>query len=465
MRKILAILLSFQCFLSSCKTTNNSARIASAEGKAPLPPNVSQDFIDAWRDYVSMYSKSKSSSVYLNNPDAKYAIFGDGQAPYEVQDFDPDASLASDDYRVKDDPNYDPGCAPTFVAASPEVPYQGTVVMFHGYTACPQQYYELARRLTKLGYHAIIPLLPGMGRAPTPASPAVGKPIAMKDAGAYYGAYIPTGAQWDRWQKYTVYINSLVALLPGRKQVVGLSGGAAVANYASIVQEGLYERGLFQSAFYQIPHSYIDQKLANRNGVLGRVEQKVASWVSGGLYSFQNFLITWNSNMTVSWGQHCYDQTRGSNGHRGRRGTCDFTAANLEGLINFGRFVVKFTADNASIRATWPSMQWVSVEFDTGADTDMERQVYQSLQSSKASDTSICFYRDIPHSSFSVADNPGLNMYWLPSYYDHTISYIQYGQFWPNGSQSKEYEGNPPNYYSLCRIPEADLPSDLKGKR
>ena len=44
------------------------------------------------------------------------------------------------------------GCEPTRFSSPANVPYRGVVILFHGFTACPQQYFELSPHLAAEGY-------------------------------------------------------------------------------------------------------------------------------------------------------------------------------------------------------------------------------------------------------------------------------------------------------------------------
>ena len=52
-------------------------------------------------------------------------------------------------------------CFPTKYEA--HGPSRGTVILLHGFTACPQQFFEIGKKLSHIGYRVYIPLLPGHG--------------------------------------------------------------------------------------------------------------------------------------------------------------------------------------------------------------------------------------------------------------------------------------------------------------
>lgn len=54
------------------------------------------------------------------------------------------------------------GCEPYYKLAKGNV--KGSVMLFHGYSSCPQQYDELSVQLADKGYNVFIHLLPGHGK-------------------------------------------------------------------------------------------------------------------------------------------------------------------------------------------------------------------------------------------------------------------------------------------------------------
>lgn len=90
-----------------------------------------------------------------------------------------------------------------------------TVVMFHGYTACPMQYKELAARLHDAGLNAYVPRMPGHG-----CTDAEGNPT---------GSQIPNLRTAAEWNKFVQRTFMEAAELGAPVIAVGLSGGANVA--------------------------------------------------------------------------------------------------------------------------------------------------------------------------------------------------------------------------------------------
>ena len=77
------------------------------------------------------------------------------------------------------------GCQPRRYRPPPDVPRRGAVVAFHGFSACAQQFFQLAPLLATMGFDVLVPMLPGHGllRAPD---------------GTEQLDEVPTGANWAK---------------------------------------------------------------------------------------------------------------------------------------------------------------------------------------------------------------------------------------------------------------------------
>jgi hypothetical protein len=64
------------------------------------------------------------------------------------------------DYLSKlDSSSIQPNCFPKRVSPPSGTATQGTVILIHGYTACPQQFFAWADELAGRGYEVLMPLL------------------------------------------------------------------------------------------------------------------------------------------------------------------------------------------------------------------------------------------------------------------------------------------------------------------
>lgn len=92
---------------------------------------------------------------------------------------------------------------------------KGTVLLYHGYTAAPWQYTELADKLHAEGFHVYAPRLPGHGLAEADGKPSVKE--------------IPTTGELAEWDQFADEKFADAAALGAPVYTVGLSGGGNVA--------------------------------------------------------------------------------------------------------------------------------------------------------------------------------------------------------------------------------------------
>jgi len=92
---------------------------------------------------------------------------------------------------------------------------RGTVVMYHGYTAGPWQYREMAQRFHDAGYNVYVPRLPGHGY--------------VDDAGMGSGARIPAPGEGHEWEAFIERTYQDAASLGAPVYAIGLSGGGNAA--------------------------------------------------------------------------------------------------------------------------------------------------------------------------------------------------------------------------------------------
>ena len=301
----------------------------------------------------------------------------------------------------------------------------GTVIFFHGYTACSQQGRDLARLLVEAGYNVVVPLLPGQGRAPIPRlKTAVGRPAGtvftdisssmiaaqneIANMAAYYSDYLPSGV--DGKNQYIALVrlmNELMELAPGpSKSTVGLSVGGAMALLAPFEKGGeLYDRSLIISPYLSNAGRYAGQEGAQRGGrrdawsaVIRTAEHKFNEIYANSEYHSLKEIAKWAAgtenapfaNRTVSWGGGCYaensglfslsDEAASEIPHRyyvsrdviklgGRNGICDFKMKNGVSINAFGEYVTRMVKEHASSVIKRTKFQFVAIANDASADT------------------------------------------------------------------------------------------------
>lgn len=92
---------------------------------------------------------------------------------------------------------------------------KGTVLLYHGFTAGPWQYREMAQQFHDEGYHVYAPRMPGHGLAN-----ADGSPSSQRMPGARFTT---------RWSEFGQQTFEAASKLGAPVHAVGLSGGANVA--------------------------------------------------------------------------------------------------------------------------------------------------------------------------------------------------------------------------------------------
>lgn len=288
------------------------------------------------------------------------------------------------------------GCAPFALPANADQAYRGTVLLLHGYSACPQQYNEIAKELSAEGYAVLVPLLPGHGRAYT--VDANGKATDNISG-------LPTDSNYKDYGVFAKRMADIVAkAAPGNHAVMGLSVGGAIAASAAEQSPGTFKRVLLMNAFFDI---------ANGFGA-----------------ALVPFLGAIAPQFPYGWGDDC-EAERSS----GRAGICQMQITNLRAVQHFGQDTLK---NVASIKG---QVQIVGVEDDPAASDGAIEQAAQKIPGSSA-----CFFeKGVPHSLFSPQDNPGVNMYWLSDALSDTRNFIG------NGTPFVTAEASSETPYNRCK--------------
>lgn len=159
---------------------------------------------------------------------------------------------------------------------------KGVAVLYHGFSACPQQWDLIAPLLAQKGFDVLMPLNPGHGNS-------------FENPGSrircLYGCDGPTDnvsgfpVTIDDWTSYVNRINDIVSLASGDTHVVGgLSVGGTLAASAGLAkqQDGvtpLYSRQLIMNPMIEL-HGVIDAVLAIL-GHLPVVKEDFVGWGPG----------------------------------------------------------------------------------------------------------------------------------------------------------------------------------------
>lgn len=363
-------------------------------------------------------------------------------------------------------------CRPVFAKASRDVPYKGTAIFFHGYTACTQQFYEMRDNLNARGFHVLIPTLPGQGRAPAQVSGDT------PESRARYHEFIPR-IEKDGDEVYRDFVNAMndiVRKAPGERMIGGLSVGGALALGAVLQAPGLYQRALLLAPFFTVPPDNFWRPVEPENDGLrarwGAFYANAKLKIEGDL---RRAMITQKTDwipkdkQELRWGNGCYKQNT-----NGRAGICDTTLFHIAAVVKYSDSIRALANKKANTRnsvAPQTQIQIATVEFDDGSDTRATKGVYKSVQDNFKFKMDMCFYRGVPHSFLSRYDHPGMDMTWLPHFYDRANKFFVDGEFFDIDGVSKELIRDPglivqavgatfpkkdgnenaDDYYPLCR--------------
>ncbi len=258
---------------------------------------------------------------------------------------------------------------------------RGTVLLFHGYTACPQQYLELAELLAQQGYQVYVPLLPGHGRRYLNPHPRT-----FLSRGGDDIAQMP--GQYDV-ERYTQFADNLAALLlqePRQRIVGGLSLGASLALYTAWKHPEAAQRAFVLSPLWDVA------------GI-----NQVALPILGPTLPYQR----------VSWGASCEHERA-----LGRAGYCDFALTHVSAVQKLGRRLQQ------QAPAIAIPVQMVGVEQDGAA----SNAAIATMQARLPYAQTCWLPLGASHSMLSPQDNPTREMFWLPALKQQLLRFVTTGQ-------------------------------------
>ncbi len=360
--RVLGIVLLFSSFWFGCKTTGS--KLQSTEGMTPTAAQL-------WQKHVDLETGGK-----------------------KIQ----------------------PDCMPRFYPASPAVERRGMVMFFHGFTACPQQYFAISEMLADKGYDVYLPLMPGQGREPLDGPKGEKDnhgdlPSTDRDKNNPPNEYQDGDDENDRLQFFVKSMNEIAAATPGERIIVGLSGGGGLATGAAAAAPGLWARALLYAPYYKNPGA---------SGVLSAFLDQV-------MPGFVN-----------DWGPECKENRRSE---VGRAGLCMLTIGAVRAMTNYGVNAAK------RISQIKIPVQFVGVEADPTADNGAIHRAYEAI----ADRAQMCLYpKGVPHSIINPkSDAPKIkDPYWVPEMQEDSIAFIAEGKWFPvTDRRASEADYNLP----ICR--------------
>jgi hypothetical protein len=264
-------------------------------------------------------------------------------------------------------------CMPRLIEPNSDVPYRGTVVLLHAFTACPQQFVEISELLALQGYRTMLMLLPGHGHD-------------YSSAGSDNLGDLPVPRNWHRqYASLADRINGIMRFAAGERIIGGHSAGAVASLFVQLQSGDLYDRQLLFAPYFAPIEPMVDPQLQ------------------------QEFRYTCLAN-------------RGN----GRAGYCDFEQKHRDAMAALGSDVLNQVADTPSVIST----QVVAIRKDrfvepAGLNDFLAREAGTHT-------TAVCYLpEDVPHAMISQFDNRNTEMYWLDSVLNGAIRFITAGHSFP----------------------------------
>jgi len=296
-------------------------------------------------------------------------------------------------------------CVPRLIPAATTVKRHGAVIMFHGFSGCPQQYFTLAAQVAAHGYDVLLPLHPGHGmKLDSNGDDVLSRLPKSNDGQNGYG-------------EFAVRMNDIMARSPGEKIVVGFSLGGAIALNASLNAPNLYDRQLLLSPM-----------LAIRGGAF--VEGLIATL--GKAPGLRNMVVKpmGTRNLCEKWYA------------TGRAGFCDYRLKDVIALLEIEDINDTFYEEHPP---TLPIQIIIAGDEKFVSNPRIEKLVEQQR---KHGPISLCSLpEDVPHEMLSPYENRERHMHWLDGLLLGAVGFIVEGKF----LASEPNDEQPTPSASACR--------------
>jgi len=272
-------------------------------------------------------------------------------------------------------------------------------MLFHGFTACGQQFDQLVPLLTAVGYAVLVPLLPGHGTTSVRTK--------LVNAGSWYCPWCEkTELQEDfidlipdDYKEYQVFadrMNNIMAGAGGQTAVFGLSLGGAIAAYAGANLQ--YTRQMITAPMVQL------------------------GWGLDSLARFINW-VTFKAagRISIGWGEGCLKERK-----MGRAGLCNFKKKHVLAGRDLGSH--HFRALHAPLpNAATGAVQFVFVEGDGAVSSYWVQELAAKSGAGKETPFVCGLDAAVGHSFLSSYDNPEQNKYWLNEVTSDVAKYLVTG--------------------------------------
>jgi len=268
--------------------------------------------------------------------------------------------------------------------------YRGTALLYHGYSACTQQFDDFAPLLAAQGFDVLVPLIPGMGNnynssAPTPSR--LQCPFESMCAGYLDDVEgMPTSPQG--YVDFTARMNDIMRLTEGERVVAGISVGGTLAAYSGQFKQqdgsgkNIYDRQLIMNPMIEGANKGETTALRALNA---------------------NPLTR---NLWFGWGEGCRHERS-----LGRGGICTFKVNNAMAAADFGKH-------NAMdlLHAVNSSVVVIYDQGDPVVSTSAIRKMIKKYVDEQPRTVSSCLLNFTMHSMLSKWDDVGQSKWWMMSW-------------------------------------------------
>lgn len=271
-----------------------------------------------------------------------------------------------------------PPCEPQYHKGSGS--FAGTIMLFHGFTACPQQFDELLPLLTSKGFDVFMPLNPGHGYVAT-----TDRSGNVTD----YIAALPTAQ--NEYEAFAYEMHMIMQTTAQPRALMGMSLGGTLA--AHVGQKGGYDRQLLAAPMIKV--AGILDTIITAAGLSEQLQNQRHGWP----------------------GDACENERR-----QGRAGICQFTAKIGFTARNFGLYAL-----SRARPVTYGTMEIIFVEDDGAVSVSAVQDLALKYGINSASRNICGFDKVVGHSFLSPYDNPDEDKFWLKEANQKVADYLTTG--------------------------------------
>lgn len=268
--------------------------------------------------------------------------------------------------------------------------YQGVIILLHGFTSCPKQFFQMAKSFSELGFHVLIPTLPGHGRAGADE-------LQQQEA-------LPGSKNWFVYGSFARWLNELARSVgEGQVHIGGLCLGATIAVHAMQLEPTLYSRGVLLSPYFEVSKPLIGRigRLVGRMGDILNLETQL-----------QHPIALQDNNICENIERKIY----------GRAGYCKVRLTNLIAVARYAYWIQQ------NWRPLETPVQTLLVEKDEVARPQTTLKLLEQSHSPYDTESFSCFLnKAVTHSMFSPTDLP-LPKPWLPELHHALSEFLASGQ-------------------------------------